>query len=170
MFLLPENFTGQYKVSTGNTFSDADFQLYINKYEEKLLRDLLGATLYNLFIADLDVNEEPQTQIFIDIFDEFAEDEDAGSGIQHVSEGMIEMLKGFIYFYWLREQFTQNVISGPVKNEYSNSTQARFVETNMIDNYNQAVKTYQAIQWFIKEHLDDYPTFNGVCKSHMTWL
>jgi hypothetical protein len=168
MFLTPDDFTGQYKVST-NSYIEVDFQLYINKLEQKYLTDLLGVALYDLFEADV-VSGSPVTQIYIDIFDAFAEDDGTGSGCQHRSNGMVEMLKGFIYFHFMRDLWTQSTMNGQIKNEFSNSTQARMSETNLDENYNEAVKTYQEIQWYIKENLDVYPTFNGMEKLPTSWL
>jgi hypothetical protein len=168
MFLAADEFTSQYKV-TVNTFTEADFQVYINKFVQKYLTDLLGVELYNLFIADL-VADVPVTQIYLDLYNEFSFDDGVGSGCQHRSEGMIEMLKGFIYFHWLRDQFSQNVISGAVKNDYSNSVQARMVETNMESNFNEAIESYQQIQWYIEDNLDLYPLYNGKKKEAISWL
>ena len=67
------DFKGEYNVSK-NCYDLIDF--YIEKYEKKYLTKLLGAELYALFIADLTVTDPqvPQTQRFIDIFDEQEED------------------------------------------------------------------------------------------------
>jgi hypothetical protein len=70
----------------------------------------------------------------------------------------------------MRDLWTQSTMNGQIKNEFSNSTQARMSETNLDENYNEAVKTYQEIQWYIKENLDVYPTFNGMEKLPTSWL
>jgi len=169
MFLIPSDFTGEYQLG-GNALQTANFQIYINKLEKKYLTDLLGVELYNLFIDDLDVNFDPQDPIYQAIYEEIAEDEDAGTGCQHRSLGMIEMLKGFIYYHWLRDQFTTKTISGAVKNEFSNSQPATMSQTNMEEKYNESVSMYQTIQWYIQENKTDYPTYNGMEKEFISWL
>lgn len=166
--LTPSDFTGLYKI-TSNTYTDASTQLYIDKYEKKYLTDLLGVDLYDLFIADL-VAGVPQTAKYLTIYNAFAFDDGVGSGCQHRSNGMLEMLKGFIYFHVMRDMLAQSTINGKIKNEFSNASQARAVETNVYDNYNEAVKTYQQIQWYIEDNLTDYPLFNGMAKGFIDWL
>ena len=65
----------------------SDIQPYLDKYEKKYLIELLGCDLYALFIADL-VAGVPQTQIYIDIFNEICED---NCGTIQRSEGMKTM-------------------------------------------------------------------------------
>lgn len=169
MFLIPSDFTGEFKVG-GNTLTSTDFQIYINKYERIYLMDLLGVELYNLFIADLDVNFEPQTPIYQVIYDEIFEDDGAQSGCQYRSLGIIEMLKGFIYYHWLRDQFTEKTITGAVKNEFSNSQPVSMTWTNIEEKFNESGQMYDTIQWYIKENISDYPTYNGLEKSSISWL
>ena len=68
------DFKGEYNVSK-NCYDQLD--TYIEKYEKKYLTKLLGAELYALFIADLTVTDPqvPQTQRFLDIFNDFSIDE-----------------------------------------------------------------------------------------------
>ena len=79
MFLTPSDFTGFYQISNGATAQNDNIEAYIASTEPKFLRDLLGNTLYELFVADLVANV-PQTQRFIDIFDEFYIDNPIGCG------------------------------------------------------------------------------------------
>ena len=169
MFLVPSDFTGEYQLG-GNPLQTTNFQIYINKLEKKYLTDLLGVELYNLFIADLDVNFYPQLPIYQAIYEEIEEDSQYGTGCQHRSLGMIEMLKGFIYYHWLRDQFTTKTISGAVKNEFSNSQPATMSQTNMDEKYNESVCMYNAIKWYINENKIDYPDYNGIEKCSITWL
>lgn len=169
MFLVPSDFTGEFKVG-GNTLSSTDFQIYINKYEKKYLTDLLGVELYALFIDDLDGNSEPVDPIYQAIYEEIAEDDGAQSGCQYRSLGMLEMLKGFIYYHWLRDQFTEKTITGAVKNEYSNSQPVSMTWTNIEEKFNEALESYKTIQWYISENITDYPTYNGLEKESISWL
>jgi hypothetical protein len=164
----PSDYIGQFKIPV-NQFTTTDLQSYIDKYEKKYLTDLLGVELYDLFIADI-VSNVPVTAIYLAIYNAFAEDDTVGSGCQHRSEGMKEMIKGFVYFHFTRDLYSQSQMNGKVKNEFSNSTQARMLETNMNDNFNESVKTYKQIQWYIDDNLTLYPTFNGFDKEYISWL
>jgi len=168
-FTATTDYTGFWKIGKTNHVSN-DLQEYIDNGEPERLRDLLGCTLYDLFIADLDVNGDPQTQRFIDIFEPFCLDDGNTNGLQHRSEGMKVMLQGFIYNDYVKETDFANVISGNVKNSFSNAERARGVEYGIDERYNRAVSTYWEIQWFICANSAIYPEFNGMGKEMSTWL
>ena len=168
MFLSTTDFTGFYQISNGNPHQDVKIDEYIADNQEEFLTDLLGCDLYALFIADL-VNDVPQTQRFIDIFNAFCVD-DSGCGTQIRSKGMKVMLKGFTYFNIVRNSDFFNTISGNVKNEFSNSAHVSTVEMGINERYNVALGTYRAIQWFICENDTIYPEYNGMSKNVQIWL
>ena len=175
-FLQPSDFTGVVAQST-NEFTDPKLQAYIDRYEVKYLTDLLGATLYDLFVADLTPAAPPITPasvpvsaIFLSIFNAFADDDGNTNGLQHISEGMVEMLKFFIMFEYSRDNQFDFAMTGATKNTFSNAEISVLNQTNAIDNYNIGIKTYHQIQWFICENDTDYPTFNGEKKDFMSWL
>ncbi len=166
MYLLPEDFIGYYKIS-GNTYSEIELQTYIDNIEPKVLRSLLGCELYDLFVADLDGNGVPQTQIYLDIYNAFYTDY---NNCQIKSDGMLEMLKGFIYYEYVRDGNFFNTISGTVKNTFVNSEMARTAEFGLNERYNVALQSFDAIQWFICQNEENYPTYNGVKLDVQIWL
>ncbi len=172
LIINESDFVGDYKVATN---SYTDLASYITKYEERYLRELLGATLFNLFKAD---KENPsQDLIYVAIEDEFAEDNSNDSIIEWrpniesliVSEGMKVMLLGFIYWEYTRKSTIKPTVAGIVVGDPSNSTNASLENSALYDRYNNSVRTYQAIQWFIMENEDDYPDFNGQSKRIAHW-
>ena len=52
-FLQPSDFTGVIEQGT-NEFTEPKIQFYIDKFEIRYLTYLLGASLYDEFVADLD--------------------------------------------------------------------------------------------------------------------
>lgn len=167
-FTQQTDYKGYYQIS-GNSFSATELDLYINREEPERLRDLLGCTLYDLFVADL-VGNVPQSARFLAIFNPICDDDGNTYGLQYRSEGMVEMLKGFVYYSYVKQSDFANVISGNIKNAYSNSQQARGVEFNLDGRYNRAIISYQAIQWFICDNISTYPEYNGISKEVVTWL
>lgn len=149
------DFAGEYAIPQ-TRFDNIDF--FIEKYEKKYLVQLLGADLYDLFIADLTAPnpQVPQTQRFIDIFDEFQIDE---SICIYVSEGIRIMLIQFIYFHYIRENQTLNTANGTVTNDVELGTNAAF-QGNIVQTYNQGVCNAQAIQWFIWDNTTVYTEEN----------
>lgn len=148
------DFIGEYFIS--QTLYD-NLDLYIAKYEKKYLIQLLGASLYSLFIADLGTNPTPTAQIYKDIFEEFALD---NSSCIMVSEGIKKMLIQLIYFEYIRETQLQNTTNGTVKNAAELGEMKNY-KNNILRAYNDAVETSYNIQWFINDRKLSYPTFNG---------
>lgn len=160
------DFKGKYKVSQ-NSYTELD--RYIEKYEDIYLFELFGLELYTLFIADLDtqVPKQPQSAEFKEIYNPLK--------IMHNdnpihSVGMREMLLGFIYFEYMRDEKYKSTVSGKVTNVSENSREASFTEFNIYDRYNGSVQAYNAIQCFMLINADIYPLFKGQMKFPSYWL
>lgn len=150
------NFIGQYTIAE-DCFTD--MAPYITKYEQFYLVRMLGAELYDLFIADLTATtpQVPQTQRFIDIFDPFEiDDEDC----LRISEGIKTMLIQFIYFHFLRDQMNKPTTAGMIRTTSSLGKNLGYEGYNLVEAYNEGVKNYQEIQWFICDNDEDYPEEN----------
>ena len=157
-YLEPSDFVGKYKLSTG-TFSVNKLNDYIARYELKYSRELLGVTLYNEFLTDLDVNNVPQSPNFLKIYDAFALDtEFIGNARILQSEGFKEMLKGFIYFEYSKDLINEQTPYGNVKPQAENSTVSGTLYNTMYNRYNEAVVSYRAIQERIVTKLQNEPT------------
>jgi hypothetical protein len=150
------DFKGEYNVSK-NCYDQLD--TYIEKYEKKYLRKLLGAELYDLFIADLTVTDPqvPQTQRFLDIFNEFAIDENNYCLIE--SDGIRKMLTQLIYFHYVRENQVINSATGTVSSAVELGNNASF-KGNIVTAFNEGVENSHSIQWFICDNPTIYPEEN----------
>ncbi len=175
-FLAPTDFVGLFEQSV-NEFTTPKEQAYIDEYEVDYLTCLLGASMYAEFIADLNPTPAVPASVPVDakftvIFEPFATDDGNTNGLQHISKGMREMLKGFIMFEYARDNQFDFAITGATKNTFSNAETFQLNGTNAIKNYNWAIETYQQIQWYIDDNpLDvDYDNFNGKRKAAMIWL
>lgn len=152
------DFVGRYAIPQ-SVFSDLD--TFITDQEEKYLIEMLGAEFYTVFKADL-TNKVPVTQKFLDIFNPFKEDY---NDTVVISKGMKEMLKGFIYFDYMRNEQYKATTQGTVVN--SADTSKNVSPANLFNYYNDSVVTYCAIQKYINRiNPDDYTdlNFNGVHK------
>ena len=146
MFLGIDDFEGKYELHTG-MYDQAKILEYIQIYEERYLLELLGAKLYDEFIDDLDVNNYPESPNFQAIFNPFHEDA-VNHGIV-ISQGILEMLKGFIYFEYIKDTANQMTINGQVIPQNENSLTATSLYNMMYTRYWEALRTYRAIQWYI---------------------
>lgn len=162
MFLGLDDFEGKYELHTG-MYDQAKLLYYIEIYEKRYLIDLLGAKLYDEFMSDI-LNNYPQSPNFQKIFDPFHED-NASTGFftTHnlynkvvVSYGILEMLKGFIYFEYVKDTANQMTSNGQVIPQNENSLTATTLYNMMYTRYWEALKTYRAIQWYIVTHQNDF--------------
>jgi hypothetical protein len=154
--VLNTDFVGEYAISQ-SCYGHLD--KYIEKYEKFYLVDLLGAELYTLFIADLDTAtpQVPQTQRFIDLFNSFDIDY---SNCVKTSEGLRKMIIQFVYFHYTRDTNFAPTDSGIMRTVSENSSLLPYNGFNLIDSYNQGVKNYLAVQWFICDNSPTYPEEN----------
>jgi len=166
MFLTSTDFIGYYQIAKPNSHQIGELQSYIDSVEPSVLRDLLGCELYDLFIADL-VSGVPQSARFTAIFNAFNLDD---GDCQYRSLGIKEMLKGFVYYSYVRDSDYFNTISGNVKNNFANSTGTRGVQYGLDERYNVSLDTYDTIQWYINENITNYPEYNGLNKEVKVWF
>jgi hypothetical protein len=150
------DYKGKYKLSTG-MYDQAKIQDYIDRYEPRYLRELLGVELYNQFESDLD-GGVPQSPNLLKIYNALYED--IGSFFYHwkrvyemydqiESEGIKEMLKGFIYFEYAKDLVNEMTPYGNVKPNAENSEVANTLFSMIYTRYNEAIRSYQSIQDYI---------------------
>ena len=157
---------GKYELHKGMYESDK-IQAYIDKYERIYLVKLLGAELFKDFIADL-VAGVPQDARYLSIYDSFEYDD--VNCMVYISEGMLEMIKGLIYFQYLKDLTNTVAVSGNVRQMGENSENVSTLNSMIYTRYNEAVKTYKTIQKFICDNSKDYLKFNGVKVSYANWI
>jgi hypothetical protein len=157
MILIPSDFTGKHKVAQ-DCYSQ--LQAYINKYEPIYLINLLGSDLYKALKEDYNEDErkctEERLQFILD-----------SNYTGPVYEGLIETLKGFIFFEYVRENRFKITETGIHVNTSDSSRQVAFSEFPLFRFYNDAIHNYKAIQYYLKAQKDIYPDFSGVSKSIM---
>ena len=163
---LTTDFTGEYKVQKD---SKQDLEAYITKYEKIYLVQLLGAELFDLFIADLDnaTPQVPQSAIFLSIYNAFQTDDD---GFVRVSEGMRVMLKQFIYFHFVRDSNHKKTESGVVINRVEVSENTPYNGYNLVEAFNEGVTNAWSIQFFIDDNIKDYPKENMQLIEHTSGI
>lgn len=153
------DFVGKYQLSQGDQVED-EVESYINKFYPKYVRQILGATLGNAFIADLDVNGVPVDPIYLEFYNPFAIDD---NNCIRESIGMKEVILGFLYYEIARDSNFSNSLSG---NKATLGENSEFVNmrNNISTNYNMSVANALEIQWYIDDYNindNDYSDYNG---------
>lgn len=150
MFLTVQDFTGKYQLSTG-MYDVTKLQDYIIRYEKRYLIELFGAKLYDEFISDLVLNI-PKSPNFLKVFNPFYENVTLRQLI--ISEGIKEMLKGFIYFEYSKDLINQMTPYGNVRPISENSEPVSTLYSMIYARYNEAIKSYKAIQTYIQINMN----------------
>ena len=160
------DFVGMYAISQ-NSNSTAVLQSYIDKYETLYIYDLLGKELGDLFLADIGTPfNPPLTAKYLTIYNALSID---FVNMEARSNGIKEMLIGFIYFEYVRKNTVKNTLVGNVIAANEVSSQSDWNNTNIYFNYNEAVRTYNSIQIYIEQNSGNYPEYNGNIKKYSNW-
>lgn len=157
---------GKYELHHG-MYEQTKIQAYIDKYERQYLVKLLGVDLFNLFVADL-VAGVPQSAIYTKIYNPF--EYDNVNCYVYISEGMIDMIKGFVYYQYLKDLTNTVAVSGNVRPLGENSENVSTLNSMIYTRYNDSVRTYKTIQKYICDFNSDYLQYNGIGISTAYWL
>ena len=150
MIVNISDFTGKYQLSTG-MYDTVKLQDYIDKYEKRYLIELFGANLYTEFESDLLANV-PQSPNFLKVFNPFYENLTFRQLI--ISDGIKEMLKGFIYFEYSKDLINQMTPYGNVRPISENSEPVSTLYSMIYARYNEAIRSYKAIQTYIQVNMN----------------
>jgi hypothetical protein len=159
----PSDFNGQYSINR-NKHNTNDIIACIDSVEELVLLELFGVDFKTIVLDGVDNN----VAIYEKLFEPFNYQDSCDRIWQ--SKGIKEMLLGFVYFEWFATHSVAVVLDGQRENESENSKSASSLRANNEKRYNDAVKTYHAIQAYINDNLDIYPEFKGKGKLLMNWF
>lgn len=162
------DFVGKFEIHQG-MYDTSNINAYIQKYELRYLVEMLGVELYNLYYADANTNPNkiPADPLFLYIYNPFQYQNGMEYWTLLYSYGIKEMLLGFIYFEFMKDFITASTLAGVVTQKSENSEGAI---TTIYGKYNDAVKTYRAIQTYILYNSGSYPKFRGQAKQYAYWL
>jgi hypothetical protein len=152
------SFINKYE-TTQNEFDQAKLTSYITRYETITLIELLGKELYDLYVTGV-AGGDP---IYEQLRDAFTVQLDSGTILD--SRGVDDIILGVVYFYYHRDNYTQQSINGGVKNTGENSENVSVFVSNIQARWDEAIGSYQAIQEYILENDSVYPTFLGLKKE-----
>ncbi len=158
MAITSTDFANKFKLSL-TTFNKTEIDDYILRYEVITLTELMGKELYDLYVIGI-AGSDP---IYEQLRDPFTEQ--LSSGILLNSRGVDDISLGVVYFYWSRDNMTQQTSNGPVKQLGENNEMASVYAANIESRWNEAIKSYTDIQRYICDNLDVYPTFKGFEKN-----
>ena len=151
-FLTYSDFVGKFELHTG-MYDQPKLTSYIERYEKKYLTMLLGHTLYVEFMSDISsVTNLPQSPNFTFIFNPFQFETNWNATF--ISEGILDMLKGFIYFEYSKDLLNQQTPFGNVLQKSENSAVATPLYTMFYTRYNESISKLRAIQRYVIENFN----------------
>ena len=133
------DYNGYFKLAK-NIHNTVEFQAYIDRFEEIVLRELFQCD-YDEFIADL-VDGVPQSPKWLDLYNKFY---DCDNCNDYFSQGIKDMLLCFVFYNYSRESYIQHTITGTVKVKGSSSESLGSQNSRDFFIYNQHVTTFNAI-------------------------
>jgi hypothetical protein len=144
----------------------AQFESMGTTWQKDILRDLLDDELYNLLIADLDGNGDPQTTKYIELVD--GKTYERPSGKEKIYEGLIRMLNYYVYDLYLNFTWSSNVSTGQITNVNENSTKVNRADLKKVraDIQNKAVNLYNSAVTYLNDENETY--FTGA-NSYSFW-
>lgn len=165
MILLDlDDFKTEFSLAQSNA-SDATIQEYIDKYEPKYIKRILGVELGEKFITDvkgedLDSDEiEARFQILIDGFDK-----QSSCSTIYENAGMKKILAALVFYHYVSDTQAKHSQSGVVTNQAEVSTvvtpenATRFGEQK----WNEALASIEAVQWWCgTEDSANYSEYDG---------
>ena len=158
MYITEQDFINKFELTLGD-FNTDKFTAYIDRYETITLQNLFGVELFDLWEAGLTATDP----IYETLRDPFTEQLECGEILN--SRGIKDILLGVVYYFYTADNYTQKTINGSVKPNGENSDNVRLIKANLQSRYNEAMESYRAIQRYICDNKDVYPTYNGVEKS-----
>lgn len=145
--IVPSDFKGENTIAqVGGTVGgvSSTVQWYIDKYEPKFLKELLGTDLYNEFIAGL--QEDPIPEKWVELRDE---------------TDLKQMIIDYVYYYYMQNQATSTAGMSEVKGKTDNATPVNNV-TKMIRAWNEMVEMARLFDL----STETYPSWNRVYWRH----
>ena len=158
LIIVKEDFVGKFDLV--KSINDK-IESYITTYEESYLRELLGINLFNLYKADV-VNHLPITASYLTITNPLFIEQ---NGYSIISNGIKDMLLGFIFFEYVRGNKIKQSMSGSVVNSVDNSNND-FTQEFLFQRYNESIDIYKNIQTYIELNKTIYSTYNGLIKGY----
>lgn len=129
--ISPSQFTGKLKI-VANQFKQEDLQYYIDTFVPQYTREVLGDAAF------IDINDQTR-QKWTDLLNGVNYTD--ANGERKVLNGFTELLKHFIYFEFIRDDWFSTQ-AGKVKSSFENSTRSSSIEVGNIaaSRYNYAAE------------------------------
>lgn len=157
---------GEFFVGT-NTNEHGNLKSVISKIEKRVLTDLIGAKYYNELQADLlayqtanpsAISLKPTLRKYYDLVFGFTWIDQDDETIHHNYEGFLDMLRGFVFYHYVRDYAMKRTGTGIVEiiGENSSPTSKEYIGAYLRTKYNEAVQRYKNAQCVLEVFKNGY--------------
>ena len=171
MAVTVDSFTGRFQIPQPFD-GDVTLQDYIDQYTVVYMNGLFGAEMYQEYLTGIGTSDPLYTKLR-DAFQEDSTYYDGADGFYTnkllLSEGVDKMLICLIYAHYQREDLPTPTSAGNITINPSGGELENDSRTNVFSIYNEGIKTYRAIQSYIRDNSTDYPNFKGIIRGY-SWF
>lgn len=180
MSLIDETyFVGELNIPNTSTVAILErLHVFIEKYEQQFLQDLLGYELWKLLDTQITQEEEnsPATPLpRLDTLLNGSEYTDQAGKLRHW-RGLVfndgtprSPIANFVYWHWMKDQATQTTGLGEAATQAQNATLVS-PTGKMIAAWNDMRKQIAHLHYFLQSNQDDYSEWVGWAKWPMYML
>lgn len=157
ILLNVSDFADRYNVA--KTTPDTQvIQSFIDLYEKSYIYQVLGVDLGDTVIAYL-ANPTPADPVLDKIINALAWQDRCGT--LYESQGLKNILLGFVYWHYVTESHVQPSATGGVAIQKVETATQSFLSPEVTNKYNDSARWAKAVQYYCLENSGDYPTFKG---------
>lgn len=159
-----EHFIGEINIPINSASGpDAEaLELFIAKYEGKLLSGVLGYKLASTLLAAFNTDPQPTTGVLFDLWN--GKDYIDKHGRENHWPGFItigqNLIANFIYCKWQADSNTFTTGNGEQKSKFTNSVNAS-PDAKTVRAWNEMVEMLLVMDDFICQNIADYPDYIG---------
>lgn len=142
--ILNTDFTGYYQIPKG-CYVSATLDDYISRFGTEALQELLEED-YDAYAADTDAGGIPSDATYLTWYNPFLE-KNSCNGELDKSNGIKEMLIGYIFYMYMRDMDKNLTVNGLVTDNHENSETFNVYNQELyaLERYNRSTETFNAI-------------------------
>jgi hypothetical protein len=162
-------FVGEINIpNTGNADVEARLNFFIAKYEDALLRKVLGDALYAAYKTGIAVTPTPDTKWTElrdgKVYTNSNSVSKTWMGFRNATTKQ-SMIANYVYYWYQRDSVTDTTAIGETSVKADNSSSKESPAVKMARAWNEAAKWIYDLLCFLLSNIETYTEFKQVCVS-----
>lgn len=160
----PQCFIGEYDLGS-NCYDDEVLISFIQQYEKVALDEIMGCELRIDFLNDLDVNGQPQSDRWIDIFQEQV----FNDGCRVCFIGIKDMLVRYVYVKYMTRREARPTNGGTRRTDSENSSVSPYIYATLASIHNEYADNANILKQHLRQNKDVYPEYIEFPYGYYGW-